>query len=69
MLRIQKFWASALIVSFALMAPLRAQTGGVWQTLAPMPSMRQEIATAVLNGKIFVIGGYDTGGNSTATQR
>lgn len=59
--------ASALLVSFALRASLHAQTGGVWQTLAPMPAMRQELATAVLNGKIFVIGGYDVDGNSTAT--
>jgi N-acetylneuraminic acid mutarotase len=36
-----------------------AQTGGSWQSLAPMPTGRQELATAALNGKIYVIGGYD----------
>jgi N-acetylneuraminic acid mutarotase len=41
--------------------------GGVWQELAPMPTARQELATAVLNGKIYVIGGYDKDGNSTDT--
>ena len=40
---------------------------GVWQTLASMPSARQEISTAVLNGKIYVIAGFDAAGNSTAT--
>lgn len=30
-----------------------------------MPSARQELATAVLNGKIFVIAGYDSKGAST----
>jgi len=43
--------------------------GGVgdWQTLAPMPSARQELATAVLNGKIYVIAGFDSSGVSTST--
>jgi N-acetylneuraminic acid mutarotase len=40
---------------------------GEWQTLAPMPSARQEISTAVLNGKIYVIAGFDSGGASTST--
>ena len=30
-----------------------------------MPAARQEIATAVLNGLIYVIGGYDSSGQST----
>lgn len=42
-----------------------AQTGGTWQTLAPMPTARQELATAVLNGKIYAIGGYDSSGTPT----
>ena len=32
-----------------------------------MPQRRQELATGVLNGKVYVIGGYDENGNSTAT--
>jgi N-acetylneuraminic acid mutarotase len=32
---------------------------GSWLTLAPMPSARQELATAALNGKIYVIGGFE----------
>jgi N-acetylneuraminic acid mutarotase len=42
-----------------------AQDGGIWQTLAPMPTARQELATAVLNGKIYAIGGYDSSGTPT----
>jgi N-acetylneuraminic acid mutarotase len=45
----------------------RTQDGGTWQTRAPMPLSRQELATGVLNGKVYVIGGYDGNGNSTAT--
>jgi len=42
-----------------------AQVGGTWQTLAPMPTARQELATAALNGKIYAIGGYDSSGAPT----
>lgn len=41
--------------------------GGSWQNLAPMPFARQEMPTAVLQGKIYVIGGYDSAGRSTNT--
>jgi N-acetylneuraminic acid mutarotase len=41
--------------------------GGEWQTLAPMPTARQELSTAVLNGKIYVIAGFDSAGASTNT--
>jgi Kelch motif. len=44
----------------------RTQDGGTWEIRAPMPSMRQELATGVLNGKVYVLGGYDQNGNSTA---
>src|SRR5438105_2553915 len=32
---------------------------GTWLTLAPMPSARQELATAALNDKLYVIGGFE----------
>ena len=38
-----------------------------WRELARMPSMRQEISTAVLDGKLFVIAGFDGSGMSTDT--
>jgi len=44
---------------------VHAQNRGSWQTLAPMPSMRQEVSTAVLNGKVYVIAGFFTNGNSS----
>ena len=40
---------------------------GTWYTLQPMPSMRQELATAAFQREIFTIGGYDQNGNSTNT--
>ena len=39
---------------------------GTWLTLAPMPSARQELATAALNDKIYVIGGFE---NSVSSDR
>ncbi|MDQ3314432.1 MAG: hypothetical protein M3505_07355 [Verrucomicrobiota bacterium] len=45
-----------LLLLVALAVSAQAQTGGTWQLLAPMPTARQEFATAVLNGKIYVAG-------------
>ena len=56
---------SALLFTFVSTG--RGQNGGTWQTLAPMPVERQELATAVLNGKIYILGGYDAEGRSTDT--
>jgi hypothetical protein len=42
-------------------------TSAGWSTLAPMPTARQEVSVSVLDGKVFVIGGYDVNGQSTAT--
>ncbi|MBA2433548.1 MAG: hypothetical protein H0V54_00420 [Chthoniobacterales bacterium] len=50
------------------LAPLgNGQGGGTWETLAPMPVKRQELAAAALNGKIYVLGGLDGQGLPTAT--
>ena len=55
-----------LAISLLLPVVVGGQTaGGTWQTLAPMPAARQELASAVLNGKIYVLAGYDENGNST----
>jgi hypothetical protein len=32
---------------------------GVWRTAAPAPTKRTEVAAAVLNGKIYVVGGFE----------
>jgi Uncharacterized protein conserved in bacteria len=58
----------AVCWSFFLNTGSQAQTAsGSWLTLAPMPSSRQELATAALNGKIYVIGGYNQNIVSTNT--
>src|SRR5262245_3694627 len=64
--------ANALIAIAGILAasflPARGQsTSAGWSTLAPMPTARQEISVAVLDGKVFVIAGYDANGQSTAT--
>src|SRR5215470_4956364 len=45
----------------------RAQNGYSWQLGAPMPMPRQELATGLLAGKVYVIGGYDAVRASTDT--
>src|SRR5207253_3188100 len=48
---------------------LRSLTGasetlpGKWELRAPMPSARTEVAAAELGGKIYVMGGYEKGGD------
>ena len=54
------FWLTSISVG-------RAQDGGSWELRAPMPVARQELASGVLDGNVYVIGGYDENGNSTAT--
>lgn len=56
----------AILIEQALTSRLSAQ-GGTWTALAPMPSSRQEVASAVLAGKMYVLGGYDGNGASTDT--
>ncbi|MFQ5741873.1 MAG: Kelch repeat-containing protein [Acidobacteriota bacterium] len=44
----------------AALSPLcRGQAPGTWETLAPMPSMRQEVGVGILAGKVYVVGGFD----------
>src|SRR6187399_1301515 len=56
-----------LLLCCGALVGARAQNGGTWQTLAPMPSFRQELASAVLDGKVYVMGGLDENVVSTAT--
>jgi N-acetylneuraminic acid mutarotase len=44
-----------------------AQNSNSWQLGAPMPGPRQETATGALNGKLYVLGGFDAQGHSTDT--
>ncbi|MBA2622534.1 MAG: hypothetical protein H0U88_02780 [Chthoniobacterales bacterium] len=56
-------WQLILVLSAASAMP---EDGGTWQSLADFPTGRQEVATAVLNGKIYVIGGLEGQGNPSA---
>src|SRR5262249_48747144 len=58
---------SGQLLLLAFVSAVRAQNGGTWETRAPMPVRRQELATGALAGKIYVLGGYDLDGRSTAT--
>jgi uncharacterized protein (TIGR03437 family) len=55
------------LFAVAVRAALQTGNRGAWTTLAPVPSVRQEISTAVLDGKIFVIAGFNSSGGSTNT--
>ena len=60
----------ALIVSAFVLFPTEssfAQSPGSWQILEPLASPRQEVGVAALEGMIYVIGGFDTRGQSVNT--
>ena len=64
----RNFYASVFgVICLTSVSIGRAQDGGTWELGAPMPVARQELATGVLDGNVYVIGGYDENGNSTAT--
>ena len=55
-------------MGIALAVALVFTLGGApdeWTELAPMPAARQEIAASVLDGRIYVAGGFDESGAST----
>ena len=52
---------AVLAVALSLVTSGAPQDGS-WRTLAPMPTARQEVAVAALQGKVYVIGGYDATG-------
>jgi N-acetylneuraminic acid mutarotase len=60
------FLILTLFFSLTFVRGAAAQVGGSWQTLAPMLTARQELATAALNGKIYAIGGYNSAGMPTS---
>jgi len=39
-------------------APIELTAPGTWTVLAPMPTPRQEVAVAALEGRVWVIGGF-----------
>ncbi len=48
-------------------APIDIKSPGQWTAHAPMPTARQEVAVAELNGRIFVIGGLGDSAEPVAT--
>ncbi|HEV8642295.1 MAG TPA: kelch repeat-containing protein [Methylomirabilota bacterium] len=48
-------------------APIDLSAPGSWRMLAPMPSARQEVAVAALDGRVYVIGGFGSGMSPVAT--
>ena len=59
------FW---IVVVLWSRVPLQGQSAGPasWSTLASMPLARQEVSSAALDGKIYVIAGFNPGGGSTS---
>ncbi|MGH7325783.1 MAG: Kelch repeat-containing protein [Candidatus Rokuibacteriota bacterium] len=48
-------------------APVDLTAPGSWSILAPMPTARQEVAVAALDGRVYVIGGFGPGFRPVAT--
>jgi N-acetylneuraminic acid mutarotase len=57
----------SMLLSIVLASTGWSQAGGNWELRAPMPVFRQELATGVLDGKVYVLGGYNENHSSTAT--
>ena len=53
-------WWSATFLLFCTSGALAAATGpGSWATIADLPGAREYLGAAALNGKIYVVGGWD----------
>jgi N-acetylneuraminic acid mutarotase len=46
--------------------PGEPSVAGAWSVAAGLPTPRSEVASAVLDGKIYIVAGFDARGNSTA---
>ncbi len=54
-----------VLAAIALGAAGRA--GAQWVTLAPLPAARQEVGVAALDGRVYVVGGFNGAGQSVNT--
>lgn len=52
----KKYWVIAIII-IAICFTVFSQETGNWEILSPMPTARQEMPSALLNGKIYISGG------------
>lgn len=55
------------MVILAVHASSSSSTDSFWTTGASMPTARSEIAGAALNGKIYIVGGFNETGRSSST--
>jgi N-acetylneuraminic acid mutarotase len=62
--------AGGLILAVWAVAPAQSQNkaAGVWSAKAPMPAIRNEVAAAALDGKLYVFGGNVGGGAADLTR-
>ena len=49
---------SIIFISFLFANTVNAQSKGEWKEMPPMPSKRTEVAVTLLDGKIYVVGGF-----------
>jgi N-acetylneuraminic acid mutarotase len=61
---------AAMLVAGSVVPAASQSTGGVWAVKAPMPAIRNEVAAAAVNGKLYVFGGSasEKGGRSDLTR-
>ncbi len=54
----------ATLAALAAAVPLSeaGEIRGVWKTRSPLPAPRQEVASALLDGRIYILGGLGSGG-------
>lgn len=71
----QAGWAHCCLVTLCLMAwpgaaePTKPEPGhGTWRTAAPAPLKRTEAVAATVNGKIYVVGGFEPPGLGNLTK-
>ena len=69
MFAVMKALSAGFFIALVLAVSGLAQTGGgEWVTLTGMGVARQEMPAAALDGKIYVIGGYDSDQGSATGQ-
>ena len=57
-----------LFFQSSLVCGIEKQGCGSWTSKSPMPTPRTEVAAALLDGKIYVIGGFDSQGETNLVE-
>ncbi|MEE2986640.1 MAG: kelch repeat-containing protein [Nitrospinota bacterium] len=58
------FWPAAILFSVLFFGTIVSAASESWKQLPPAPSVRTEVAVALVNGKVYVIGGFSPKGIS-----